>query len=88
MLQSIVFDSLSSCSLELDPPAPDPSVVQVLTTGADGVERVLPRTSSNGETLWTITPDGKTVTLLGTACDAAKGGGYDAIRVVLGCARR
>lgn len=86
-LQSIVFDSLSSCSLVLDPPAPDPSAVQVLVTDM-GVEQVLPRTSSSGETLWTISPDGKTVTLLGTACDAAKGGAYDAIRIVFGCARR
>ncbi|HET6331937.1 MAG TPA: hypothetical protein VFG30_01930 [Polyangiales bacterium] len=85
MLQSVVFDSLASCSLELDPPAADPSSVQVRVTET-GVERALPRTSSSGETLWSITPDGKTVTLLGTACDAAKGGAYDAIRIVLGCA--
>jgi hypothetical protein len=86
-LQSIVFDSLSTCSLELDPPAPDPSVVQVLVTDM-GVEQPLSRTSASGEPLWTISPDGKTVTLLGSACDAAKGGAYDAIRIVLGCARR
>jgi hypothetical protein len=85
MLQSVVFDSLASCSLELDPPAADPNSVQVRVTET-GVERTLPRTSSSGETLWSITPDGKTVTLLGTACDAAKGGAYDAIRIVLGCA--
>jgi hypothetical protein len=87
MLQSVVFDSLASCSLELDPPAADPNSVQVRVTET-GVERILPRTSSTGEMLWTITPDGKTVTLLGTACDAAKGGAYDAVRIVLGCAQR
>jgi hypothetical protein len=86
-LQSVVFDSLSSCSLELDPPAADPGSVQVLVTDM-GVEQSLPRTSSTGETLWTMSPDGKTVTLVGSACEAAKGGEYDAIRVVLGCARR
>jgi hypothetical protein len=85
-LQSVVFDSLSSCSLELDPPAADPSAVQVRVT-AMGAEQSLPRTSASGETLWTLSPDGKAVTLLGTACEAAKGGAYDAIRVVLGCAR-
>jgi hypothetical protein len=85
-LQSVAYDSLSSCSLELDPPAQDPGSVQVVVTDM-GVEQSLPRTSSAGETLWTISPDGKTVTLLGSACDAAKGGAYDAIRIVLGCAR-
>lgn len=83
-LQSIVFDSLSSCSLTLDPPASDPSTVQVRVTEM-GVEQSLPRTSASGETLWTISPDGRTVMLLGSACDAAKGGAYDAIRIVLGC---
>lgn len=87
MLQSVVFDSLGSCSLELDPPAADPASVQVRVTET-GVEQSLPRSSSSGETLWTISPDGKTVTLLGTACEAAKSGAYDAIRIVLGCAQR
>lgn len=83
-LQSIVFDSLSSCTLQLDAPAPDPAAVQVLVT-EDGAERVLPRTSATGETSWTLSPDGRTVTLVGTACEAASNGTYEAVRVVLGC---
>jgi hypothetical protein len=85
-LQSIVVDSLSSCTLQLDPPAPDPSAVRLLVT-EDGVERLLPQTSATGEALWTLSADGRTVTLLGSACDAARGGIYEALRVVLGCAR-
>lgn len=85
-LQSIAFDSMSSCSLELDPPAADPSVVRVLVTQG-GMEHVLPQVGANGEPLWSITADGKTVTLLGTACATAQAGGYDALRVSLGCSR-
>ncbi|HKU39053.1 MAG TPA: hypothetical protein VJR89_12920, partial [Polyangiales bacterium] len=85
-LQSIVFNSFSSCVLELDPPAPDPNAVQLLVTQA-GIERLLPRTGPSGEPQWTISADGKTVTLLGGTCDAAKRGDYDALRVVLSCAR-
>lgn len=85
MLQSVAYDSLASCSLELDPPVSNPSSVEVRVTEM-GSERSLPRTSTSGEALWTISADGKTVTLLGSACDAAKGGDYDAIRIVLGCA--
>jgi hypothetical protein len=86
MLQSIAIDSMSSCSLELDPPATDLNSVQVLVTDL-GVEQVLPRSSTSGEALWTISSDGKTVTLLGTACEAATAGEYDGIRIVLSCAR-
>jgi hypothetical protein len=84
-LQSVAYDSLASCSLALDPPATNLNAVDVRVTQL-GTERSLPRTA-NGETLWTISADGKTVTLLGSACDAAKGGDYDAIRIVLGCAQ-
>ncbi|HKP55447.1 MAG TPA: hypothetical protein VJV78_01930, partial [Polyangiales bacterium] len=86
-LQSIVFDSLSSCMLELNPPASDPNSVQVLVT-QNGVERLLPRNNAaSGEPQWMISADGKLVTLLGGTCDAAKRGDYDALRVVLSCAR-
>ena len=51
-----------------------------------GVARMLPRVSASGEAQWTISADGKTVTLLGSACDAAKGGNYEALRIVLSCA--
>jgi hypothetical protein len=84
-LQSIAFDSLASCTLELSPPATDPNSVRVLVTEG-GVERVLPRTSATGEALWTISTDGATVTLLGSACAAAKGGNYEALRIVMSCA--
>jgi len=83
-LQSIVFDSLSSCTLQLDAPAPNPAEVQVLVT-QDGVERLLPRTTAAGETSWTLSADGRTLTLVGIACEAASDGTYEAVRVVLGC---
>jgi hypothetical protein len=85
-LQSIVFDSLSSCVLKLDPPAADPSSVQVLVTQG-GVERSLPRTSPSGEPQWMISADGAAVTLLGGVCDSASRGAYEALRIVLSCAR-
>lgn len=85
-LQSIVFESLSSCTIQLDPPAPDPTAVQVLVT-ENGVERVLPRVSASGEALWNISSDGRTITLTGSACEAARSDGYEALRIVLSCAR-
>lgn len=85
-LQSIVFESSSSCTIELDSPAPDPSAVQVLVT-ENGVERVLPRVSATGDALWSISSDGGTVTLTGNACETARSGGYEGVRIVLSCAR-
>jgi hypothetical protein len=85
-VQSSVLGSLESCTLQLEPaiaPASDAHVI----VGVQGVERELPRTSASGEALWTISPDGTQLMLLGSACQAAGAGDYDSLRIEVGCTR-
>lgn len=83
-LQAVAYGSTSSCTLELDPPAPSPESVRLLVTEA-GVERSIPRVAADGEAQWTIDPSGRTLTLLGSLCVAATSGSYDGLRIQLSC---
>ncbi|HEY2734285.1 MAG TPA: hypothetical protein VGI70_09880, partial [Polyangiales bacterium] len=53
--------------------------------GVHGSERELPRTAADGTALFTISPDGKQLQLLGATCNALQQGDYDSLRIVVGC---
>jgi hypothetical protein len=83
-LQSIALGSLSSCMLTLDPPVTTPQDAHVIV-GVHGVEEEMPRTDANGAALWTLSADGKQLSLLGGLCSAAQRGDYDSLNVRVGC---
>jgi hypothetical protein len=77
-LKQIAAQITGTCVFDLKEPPADPSLVNVYM---DDV--VLPFEPLNG---WKI--DGKTVTLLGTACDRVKAGDVLDVRMIVGCPRR
>jgi hypothetical protein len=83
-LQSIVMGSLSSCTLELNPPVTMPTEAHLIV-GVRGLEQEMRRYADNGEALWTISDDGTQLTLLGKLCTSATAGEYDSLRVAVGC---
>jgi hypothetical protein len=84
VLQSAVLGSLDSCTLQLNPAVTRPSDAHVIV-GVQGVEQDMPRMTEAGDQLWTISDDGKQLTLQGKLCSALKNGDYDSLRVLVGC---
>lgn len=85
-LQSIAAGSLTSCTLTLEPAITAPQDAHLIV-GVHGVEQEMPRSDSNDMQLWTLSPDGKTLNLLGSLCAAAQRGDYDSLTVRVGCVR-
>jgi hypothetical protein len=74
-MSKIAAKIAGSCTITLDQPPPDPSLINVFLDG-----NVLPQSGPNG---WTLS--GNTVTILGTSCDAITNGDVLDVRVVAGC---
>jgi hypothetical protein len=83
-LAGIASDTLSQCTITLNPPPANPSLVHLVVTDSanpQGVE--IPEVDAgNG---WTLSADGTTATLDGTVCATAESGGYTSIQFVYGC---
>lgn len=77
-LKQIAAQIAGTCVFDLQEPPKNPALVNVYM---DDV--VLPFEPGNG---WTI--DGKTVTLVGAACERVKAGDALSVRVIVGCPRR
>lgn len=77
-----VTTALDNCTLTLNPPPADPTQVHlVVTLAQSGKTYQVPQ----GPGQWTLSKDGKTVTLTGATCDAAKAGDYSKIELLYGC---
>ena len=74
-MSQIAAQITGSCTLTLDKAPPDPSLVNVFLNG-----NAIPQSGPNG---WTLS--GKTVTILGTSCQAILNGDVLDVRVVAGC---
>jgi hypothetical protein len=74
-MSQIAAQITGSCTLTLDKAPPDPSLVNVFLNG-----NAIPQSGPNG---WTLS--GKTVTILGTSCQAILNGEVLDVRVVAGC---
>jgi Mg-chelatase subunit ChlD len=83
IVSSTVTSGIDSCTIDLVPPAEAPDKLHLVVTEA-GVEEDVARTLS-ADASWDVSPDGATVTLSGTLCDAAKAGVYEHLRFDFGC---
>jgi hypothetical protein len=84
IVEQTVSKGIDSCTINFDPVAMTPEKLALAVT-IMGVESAVPHEYPGGEKAWTVTPDGKTVELLGNTCAAAKNGTYSSLRFVFGC---
>jgi hypothetical protein len=78
-----VVSALPSCTIPLDPPAPDPDDVHVVVV-EDGERTAADRDLGDGGG-WRINEDGDEIELFGHFCDRGLAGAYDRISIELGC---
>jgi hypothetical protein len=78
-----VTSALPSCTIPLDPPAPDPDDVHVVVTEG-GARHDAERDLGEGGG-WSIAADGSEIELFGAFCDQGLAGGYQRIAIEYGC---
>jgi hypothetical protein len=83
VVEEQVTRSFASCSITLDPPADLPAKLQ-LVVEENGKRQNVPHQLSV-DAGWTISKDGAHVELVGSLCDDAKAGRFDAVTFEYGC---
>jgi hypothetical protein len=78
-----VISALPSCTIPLDPPAPNPDDVH-LVISADGERHEAARDLDDGGG-WRINDDGDEIELYGNFCDQGLAGAYDRVSIEFGC---
>jgi len=78
-----VVTALPSCTIPLDPPAPNPDDVHlVVTSGGERSEAARDLEEGGG---WRINDDGDELELFGDFCDQGLAGAYDRVSIEFGC---
>ena len=83
IVSETVVSALPSCTIPLDPPAPNPQDVHVIVTQG-GVRQDASRDLGTGGG-WKIDAKGTEITLFGTFCDEGLAGAYERIAIEFGC---
>ena len=87
-ISDIVFETvnggITSCDIDLSPPAEAPDKLRLVVKTEDGTESGVDRMLSD-DSGWTVTDDGSMVTLEGLLCDNALAGTYVNLRFDFGC---
>jgi len=83
ILSESVTSALPSCSVPLDPPAPNPDDVHVVVT--EGGERKDAARDLGKGGGWSISSDGTQIDLVGSFCDQGLAGAYSRISIEYGC---
>jgi hypothetical protein len=78
-----VVSALPSCTIPLDPPAPDPDDVHLVVT-EDGERHDAERDLGDGGG-WRINDDGDELELFGNLCDQGRAGAYSRVSIEFGC---
>jgi hypothetical protein len=83
IISESVTSALSSCTIPVDPAAPNVDDVQVVVT-QDGERQVAERDLGEGGG-WRIDDEGTEIEFFGAFCDKGLAGDYDRISIELGC---
>jgi hypothetical protein len=83
-LGQIASSAIDQCTFTFDPPPPDPNQVHLIVSDA-GNPSGYEITETDGGDGWTLSPDGKTATLVGSTCDKATNGDFTSLQFVFGC---
>jgi hypothetical protein len=81
---STVKMGFDSCTLNLDPPAEVVDKLQIVVNDAMNGPAYIPADLGGGSG-WSITPDGRTVELLGQVCEDAMSGRFSSVKFEYGC---
>jgi hypothetical protein len=81
---STVKMGFDSCTLALDPPAEVVEKLQIVVNDTMSGPAYIPRDLGGGAG-WSITPDGRTVELLGQVCEDAMSGRFSSVKFEYGC---
>jgi hypothetical protein len=86
-LEQIVSETISggiaSCTIPVDPAAPDPEKVFMVVT-ENGMQQSVPRELSE-DASWTVSDAGDLITLEGTLCEDAENGRFENVNFEFGC---
>lgn len=84
-LSQIASSAIDQCTFTFDPLPPDPHQVHLVVSDGANPNGYEIAQDDGGADGWTLSPDGKTATLLGATCDAAKNGSFTSLEFVFGC---